>query len=114
MAQVRNKFLIMSLELFANIDKEIDLLLADKISNMIQKFGYDLVYNELESTKYMYGYIYKDSVYDVKQPPLFIIAISNDMVILSVYGDLNECKTIESQIVKVFSELSINVTFEED
>jgi hypothetical protein len=114
MAQAHYKILIMSLELFANISKEIDLLSVDKISKMIQELGYDLVFNQLESAEHMYGYVYKDDIYDVKQPPLFTLAINSHMVILSVFGDLNECRTIESQIVKIFNEFNFDLTFEEE
>ncbi|MEQ9866561.1 hypothetical protein [Pectobacterium aroidearum] len=100
----------MSLELFSDLKHQISKEILDEILLELQD-KYQRVY---ASESGNYGFVKYGEEYNAKEPPLFDIFILKNKVILSVYGDLNDQRTITEQISNAFLGKNISVDFLEE
>lgn len=99
----------MGLELFAKVDNIIDDDFINKITcDLIN--DYDMVYSRKKNT----GFVHKGTFYQNSAPPLFDLSISMDIVILSMYGNLNEQNVIKNKIETIFKKNGLNISLLEE
>ncbi|AYH07209.1 hypothetical protein [Pectobacterium parmentieri] len=100
----------MSLELVADLNAQIAQETQEEILLTLQS-KYQKVYT---STSENSGFVRYGEEYKIKAPPLFDIFILKDKVILSVYGNLTDQRTITDQVSNAFLAKNISIYFSEE
>ncbi|RKO75260.1 hypothetical protein C5E04_20895 [Pectobacterium parmentieri] len=100
----------MSLELVADLNAQIAQETQEEILLALQS-KYQKVYASKSGNS---GFVRYGEEYKIKAPPLFDIFILKDKVILSVYGNLTDQRTITDQVSNAFLAKNISIYFSEE
>ncbi|EAA8475342.1 hypothetical protein DUD99_23025 [Salmonella enterica subsp. enterica] len=102
----------MSLELFSPLFQKINEDIANNIFFLLED---ECNYREVYISEYGgHGFINNSKCYNENEPPLFEISISDNTVVLSVFGDLNDQRIIKEQVSDIFHKNEIFIDFVEE